>query len=149
RLWCHCWEYLVLVARKNIDAQLSSKISPSDVVQETLLEAQRDFAGFQGEREEELRAWLNRILVNNLANAGRQFTGTQMRAVHREVPLAAVAPDDLPYDSATASQQAQAQEQVAQLERAVRQLPDHYRTVLQLRYEQKLTFEQIAGIIAR
>jgi RNA polymerase sigma factor (sigma-70 family) len=87
--------------------------------------------------------------VNNLANASRQFTGTQMRAVRREVPLPAVPLDDLPHGTATGPQEAMDREQAERVRRAMQGLPEHYRTVLKLRYEQDLTFEQIAAVINR
>jgi RNA polymerase sigma-70 factor (ECF subfamily) len=153
RLWRHCQEYLLFVARKNIHPQLAGKVSPSDIVQETFLEAQRDFAGFRGEREEELRAWLARILMNNLVNASRRFTETEMRAVQREVPLPALSldatADNLAGDSGTASAKAMAREKAEQVHQALLRLPEHYRTVLQLRYERGLTFEQIALLVDR
>src|SRR5262249_7844950 len=56
-----CRNYLLLLANQKCDPDLSAKVSPSDLVQETFLEAQRDFGQFHGASEEELRAWLGRI----------------------------------------------------------------------------------------
>ena len=50
--------YLLLVAERELDPDLRAKGSASDLVQETFLEAQRDFARFQGSSRDELRAWL-------------------------------------------------------------------------------------------
>src|SRR5262245_37348302 len=43
-----CRGYLLHVAMQELDADLASKAGASDLVQETFLEAQRDFARFQG-----------------------------------------------------------------------------------------------------
>ena len=59
--------YLHLLARTQIDLHLQGRLDPSDLVQETLLEAYRDFGQFRGGTEAELLAWLRRILVHNLA----------------------------------------------------------------------------------
>src|SRR3954464_15639191 len=83
-----CRRCLLLGANQKMEADLQGKGSPSDVVQETFLEAQQDFGQFHGERKDELLAWLGRILVNNLANASRRFRATDMRDLRREVPLA-------------------------------------------------------------
>src|SRR4051794_28295029 len=63
--------YLRLVARSLIGRALRLKLDLSDLVQETFLEAHRDFPGFAGASEAELTAWLRRILVRNLASQGR------------------------------------------------------------------------------
>src|SRR5437870_12386577 len=60
--------YLRLQARALIGAGLRVRLDPSDLVQETLLEAHRDFVGFTGQTEGEVVAWLRRILVHNLAD---------------------------------------------------------------------------------
>jgi RNA polymerase sigma-70 factor (ECF subfamily) len=147
-----CRRYLLLVANEEQDPSLQAKVSPSDLVQETLLEAGRDFPRFQGASEPELLAWLRCILRNNLANAQRHFEA-QKRQVSREVPLAEAPLDQLrdrtldQGDSPSA--QALARERDEQLERALQQLPDQYRQVLQWHSRDKLTFVQIAEKMGR
>src|SRR5215467_12834077 len=82
-----CRAYLLLIAEKELDPDLRAKGGASDLVQETFLEAQRDFARFDGTSEAELLAWLRRILVNNLGNFSRRYHGTHRRALDREVEL--------------------------------------------------------------
>jgi hypothetical protein len=55
-------QYLKLLAQIEINGPLRAKIDPSDVVQETFLEAHRDFNKFRGMSERELMAWLRQIL---------------------------------------------------------------------------------------
>ncbi len=50
-----CRRYLLAIAERQLDPELKSKGGASDLVQETFLEAQRDFARFQGTSPEELR----------------------------------------------------------------------------------------------
>src|SRR5262245_48250334 len=71
-----CRRYLLLVADRELAQELKAKGGASDLVQETFLEAQRDFAGFQGSSEDEFRAWLRRLLLNNLANFARRYRET-------------------------------------------------------------------------
>src|SRR5437660_656288 len=53
-----CRRYLLRVATRQIDSDLKIKGSPSDLVQETFLDAQQDFAHFTGGSEQEFLAWL-------------------------------------------------------------------------------------------
>jgi RNA polymerase sigma-70 factor (ECF subfamily) len=79
--------YLHLLARTQIDLHLQGRASASDVVQETFLDACRDFAQFRGDSEKELLAWLRQVLAFNLARLVRQQVRTQKRDAHREVSL--------------------------------------------------------------
>src|SRR5690242_4317549 len=69
----HCRPYLLLVANEELDADLRPKLGASDVVQQSVIEAQRDFARFEGATREDLLAWLRRILRHNLADARRYY----------------------------------------------------------------------------
>jgi RNA polymerase sigma-70 factor (ECF subfamily) len=148
RLLETCRRYLLLVANQELAEALRPKVAPSDLVQDTLLEAGRDFPRFRGTTQEELLGWLRRILRNNVANIHRHYEA-EKRLVDREVPLADVGPDDLtagiPGHTETPSRQAAARERDEQLERALQQLPGHYREVLLLHASEGLTFVQIAG----
>src|SRR2546423_974792 len=78
--------YLHVLARAQLGRHLRGKCDSSDVVQETLLEAHRDFGAFQGTGEPELLAWLRRILSHNLFNEARRFAAQQLDT-SREVSL--------------------------------------------------------------
>jgi RNA polymerase sigma-70 factor (ECF subfamily) len=149
-LWEDCRNYLLAVANKNLEADLRAKVNPSDLVQDTFLEAQRDFARFRGDHEEELLAWLGRILHHNIANVTQHYKGTQKSNVGREVPLAGpggAGPgvQDVALDTPTPGGRAMAREDLAALERARARLPEEYREVLRLRYEEDLSFPEIGA----
>src|SRR5260370_36810440 len=71
-----CRGYLLMVARGELDPDLRAKEGPSDLVQETFLEAKRDFVQFQGAIGAELLACLRRVLLNNVANFTRRYPTT-------------------------------------------------------------------------
>src|SRR5579864_1333246 len=76
--------YLSLLARVQIGKRLQGKVDASDLVQETFLEAHRNFARFRGKSEGELVCWLRQILATNLADVLRRYLGTQGRDVRLE-----------------------------------------------------------------
>jgi RNA polymerase sigma-70 factor (ECF subfamily) len=142
--------YLTLLARVQLGRPVQSKLDPSDLVQEAFLEAHRDFHQFQGETEAELRAWLRRLLVHNLANQIRRYR-TKRRDFRLEQQLAAeldqsshtlehglIAPDSSP------SARAVRREESLRLAEALERLPAEAREVLLLRHFQGLTFPAIA-----
>lgn len=87
RLLDACRGYLLLLARQELRDDLRAKGGSSDLVQETCLEAHRDFARFRGTTAAELLAWLRQLLRNNARDFTRQYAGGGKRDPLREVPL--------------------------------------------------------------
>jgi RNA polymerase sigma-70 factor (ECF subfamily) len=143
-----CRGYLLLIARQQLADDLRAKAGASDLVQQTFLEAQRDFGQFQGKSEAQLLAWLRRLLLNNLATFARDYRETAKRAVGREVMLPA-SDSRLPSITNFAanvpspSTQAIAHEQADAMRHLLDRLPEDYRIVLLLRHQEELSFEDI------
>jgi RNA polymerase sigma-70 factor (ECF subfamily) len=149
-----CRNYLLLIAGRQLDPDLHAKGGASDLVQETFLEAQRDFARFQGTSEGELLAWLRQILLNNVGNFTRRYRGTGKRAVGREVVIpaedSAAAPGAvLPDPLLTPSSEAVEREQAEAVQRALGRLPEEYRRAIVLRYVEGRSFEDIGQRLGR
>jgi RNA polymerase sigma-70 factor (ECF subfamily) len=149
-----CRAYLLLIAGKELDTDLRAKGGASDLVQETLLEAFRDFAGFHGGSEQELLAWLRRLLHNNLSNFTRRYRGTAKRGAAAEVPLDTGKPSTpleqiLTASDSTPSAHAAANEQAVAVQKALARLPEEYRQVILLRYQDELPFEEIGRRMER
>ena len=154
RLLDRCRGYLLRIARHDLDPRLQAKGGASDIVQETFLEAQRDFEEFTGESEPELLAWLRHRLHYRVAKFVRSYRQTAKRAAGREVPLDEgdssneMAPA-LAADQLSPSEHVLADERDHLLEHALEQLPEEYRRVVELRYRQGLSFEEIGAVLAR
>jgi len=149
-----CRGYLLLVADRELSPDLKAKGGASDLVQETFIEAQKDFARFQGKSDAEFLAWLRCLLQHRLANFARRYRKTQKRGLGREVALApgdssSSGTDNLAGDTPTPSRQAMAREQVEALERVLARLPADYRQVIALRYQDELSFEEVGRIMQR
>ena len=82
-----CRQYLLLVANRELEPELWAKGGASDLVQETFLEAQKDFGSFEGTTRAEVLAWLRRILLNNVSNFRRRYVGSEKRQIARELSL--------------------------------------------------------------
>ena len=76
--------YLALLARVQIGKRLQGKVDASDIVQETFLDAHRNFAHFRGASEAQLIHWLRQILAAKLADLLRRYLGAQGRDVRLE-----------------------------------------------------------------
>jgi RNA polymerase sigma-70 factor (ECF subfamily) len=147
--------YLKLMARLQIDRRLLGKADASDVVQETFLQAHRDFEGFRGSTEDELLAWLRRILASKLVDLVRRYVRNQGRNVRLERRLE----EDLDRSSRAAMALAwpgsSLGEKVARRERSVlvanslESLPGHYRDVIVLRHIEDLPFADVARRMGR
>src|SRR5438270_5874254 len=81
--------YLRLLARIEIGRKLQGKLDASDLVQETFLEAHRNFRLFQGSDEPQFACWLRQILAARVANLVRHYFGTQGRDIRLEQELGA------------------------------------------------------------
>src|SRR4051794_10994037 len=79
--------WLGLLARLQVEPRFRAKFDPSDIVQQTLLEALRDWPKFRGRSEAELAAWLRQVLTHVLLHEVRRFGGAQRRDIGREVSL--------------------------------------------------------------
>jgi RNA polymerase sigma-70 factor (ECF subfamily) len=147
--------YTRLLARTLLGTTLRLRLDPSDLVQETFLEAHRDFSRFAGSTERELLAWLRRILARNLADEARHQKA-KLRDVRRQESLevilersgarmqrALVASVSSP--SAAASQR----EQAVLLADALAGLPPDYREVIILRNLERRRFDEVAAQMGR
>src|SRR5262249_25779684 len=126
-----CRGYLLLVAQGELAPDVRAKGGASDLVQETLLEAYRDFGRFHGDSEGELLAWLRRLLLNNLADFTRQYRETGKRRLDREAapPDGSAAGGGPAAVGPSPSSQAAAAEQLAAVRRVLDRLPEDYRRV--------------------
>ena len=133
-------EYLRLLARVHVGDQLGAKLDPSDIVQQTLLEAHRKRNQFRGSTEAEMAGWLRQMLACTLADAVRAL-GRAKRDVGRERSLDEAIDQSskrieawLVAEQSSPSQRAVRNEESVRLADALTKLPDAQREAVTLRY---------------
>lgn len=142
--------YLILLARMRLGRRLQGKLDASDVVQQTLLEAHRDQAQFQGRTVAEQAAWLRQVLARNLANVVRDL-GRAKRDVERERSLQAALDESasnlegwLAAEQSSPSQKLERQERAVRLAAALEELPEAQREAVVLRHFHGCSLAEIA-----
>jgi RNA polymerase sigma-70 factor (ECF subfamily) len=148
--------YLKLLAQLEIGRRLRVKLDASDVVQETFLEAHRDFTRFRGKSGGAFARWLRRILATNLANLVKRHLGTKRRDARLEVELDATLGESssrlgasLAGRESSPSRQAARREEAVLVADALNRLPDDYREVLVLRHLEGLSFADVSTQMGR
>lgn len=144
--------YLLLIANDGLSPRLRGKLGPSDLVQETFVEAQQALDTFRGTTPESMRAWLREILDCRLANIRRAYLRTKKRSIAREVRLDndnGRTMRDAPCPAPSPSSHAIGRERELSLQRALADLPDHYRTAVDLRNRQGLSFREVGERMGR
>lgn len=151
--------YLTILASTQLDARLRRRISPSDLVQEAMLGAYRDFAQFRGVSERELLGWLRQILIHCLHHAYETHIKAGRRDLRREVSFDEVSTSldrsAVKLGNVIAAKGASPSTPLNDRERAVAvadklaQLKPDYRDVIVLRNLQGLSFDEVAQRMER
>jgi RNA polymerase sigma-70 factor, ECF subfamily len=140
--------YLLKVAEQDLPGALRGKCGGSDLVQETLLEAHRDFAGREFRGPDDIRAWLKSILKHNLADQVRRYIESDKRSVERERPLPSEIGTDLLKSgivdqNPTPGARVVAREEAAAVDAAVDRLPPDEQAVILYRNRDHLGWDEI------
>jgi len=149
-------QWLALLARLQMNGRLQEKFDPSDLVQQTLLEACRDLPKFEGTTEAELRTWLRQILAHVLAHEIRRYGGTGKRDADLEISLnqdlarSSMRLNEILADTGSSpSERAVHNEQELRLAEVLARLPDEHREVIILRNLEGLSHEEVARRMGR
>jgi RNA polymerase sigma-70 factor (ECF subfamily) len=146
--------YLLLLARIQLDPGPRNRIDPSDVVQQTLLEAHAKRDQFQGD-DSALAGWLRQALVNNLRDAWRALRRDR-RDIRKEQALA----EDVAQSSgrlagmlaarhSSPSQHAVRNEDLLRLADALTRLPDTQREAIVLHHLQGCSLSETARSLGK
>jgi RNA polymerase sigma-70 factor, ECF subfamily len=143
--------YLRQVIDLRMADTLRGRLDPSDIVQETQLEAYRRLEDYMRREPMGFRVWLRRTAVEQLIMAHRHHLGAERRAVGREVPL----PDSsslqlaerLFASGSSPSQRLSREELVRRTREALTQLSEDDREILALRNLESLSNREAAEVL--
>ncbi len=146
--------YLLLLARMQLDQRWSARIDPSDLVQQTLLDASAKWTEL-GTEDAALAAWLRKALANNLADALRHLNRAR-RNVSREQSLdvaldasSARLGNWLAADQPSPSHQASRNEDLLRLAEGLQCLPAPQREAIVLHHLQGWSLHDMARHLER
>jgi RNA polymerase sigma-70 factor (ECF subfamily) len=147
-----CRSYLLSIANRELSTDLQPKLGASDLVQDTVCEAQQCFHQFSGRCREEFLAWVRTILLHNLSNTRRAFRDVSKREIGRETSLEEggsrlkrnLVARELPPADATL-----AKEQIQLVQTAIRGLPSPFSDVIYLRHREHRSFAEIGERLGR
>jgi RNA polymerase sigma-70 factor (ECF subfamily) len=143
--------YIRHVVGLRMDPALRRRVDPSDIVQETYVEAMRRAPDYARDPKLPVRLWLRQLAIDRLIMSQRRHVHAGMRAVHRDFAL----PD---HSSLSIAQQlvagfgspathAARQEVVAKVRDAVASLNEIDREIILLQAFEGLTSEESASIL--
>ena len=142
-----------MLARMQVSPKLRTKVAPSDLVQETLLRGVQGLAQFRGDAGA-LRAWLNGILAKVIAEAWRKNFAAK-RSIDREEVIAKLEESSgrlevwLTAKGMGPDVQADRNEQLADLARALDKLPGDQRDAVEFRYFHELSVKEVAELMEK
>jgi RNA polymerase sigma-70 factor (ECF subfamily) len=147
--------YLRLLAQAHVGSRPGARIDPSDLVQQTLLEAYQKRDQFRGTNDAERAGWLRMILARNIADAMRA-QGRLKRDVSRERSLERKLAESsarlgawLAAEGPSPSELAQRDEQAIRLADALSHLSADQREALVLHYWQGYTLAEVCAQLQR
>jgi RNA polymerase sigma-70 factor (ECF subfamily) len=140
--------YLLMIAGREMNAELRAKCGASDLVQQAFYEAVRDRDALMGRSPRQVRGWLRGILINTTRDVARSYAQAK-RNTALEVSIERGNHHGLVDPDLTPGAQAVAREEASSLNRALARLPEDYRRVIELRNRECRPFGEIADMLGR
>jgi RNA polymerase sigma-70 factor, ECF subfamily len=143
--------YLMRLVEMRLDPRLRTRLDPSDVVQETQLEAVRRLPRMLEQPTMPFRLWLRQLAQDRMLNLRRDHADTARRSVEREVALpegsAVELACQLLASGSTPSQTVSRQELALRVRQGIARLAEADREVLLLRHFEGLSNPEVAALL--
>ena len=147
--------YLQILASRQLGPALRRRVDSSDMVQQTLLEACRNWESFRGEDAGARAAWLRKILANVIARTARDLQAAKRDHRREESLEASLHHSSLQLEACLAAtdpspgHQAMRSERLLALCVALEELPEIQREVVLLHYCDGWKVREIAAETGR
>ncbi len=139
------------LAEWRIDPRIRARVDPSDIVQETELEAIKTLDNFLVRRPMPFRLWLLKTAYQRLAKAQRRHLGTANRSVKREIQMpdrsSLLLAQRIMGNGTSPSEATNRQERAQQVGRAIAMLNEREREVVLLRIFEGLTSREVGCML--
>jgi RNA polymerase sigma-70 factor (ECF subfamily) len=139
------------VVEIRMDPRLRARVDPSDVVQETQMEAFRRLADYLDRRPMPFRLWLRKTAQERLLMLQRQHIHAARRATGREVPLpdrsSLLLAQKLLASGSSPSQRLDREELARRMHQALAKLAEIDREVLLMRNYENLSYQEIGHLL--
>lgn len=139
--------YIRVLTRALCRGRLQARFDESDLIQDTLVEAQECFPTFRGSTRAELTAWVRQIVIRTTGHVLRGHLDSAKRDAAREQPGAALLHQ--PDPGSSPSDQAIRHEQAARLAEALARLPADMQQVLLGRHMDGFSYAVLAERLGR
>ena len=139
----------------HLDRRLAARVDPSDIIQETLVDATRKLPRYLRERPLPFYPWLRQLALERIIRNYRQHVRAASRSVRREAAPGLRLPDHsavrlaklLVSAGSSPSHQLLREEQSAQVREVIENLSARDRDVLVLRFLEQLSTGEIAAVL--
>ena len=143
------------LAGQLLSPALVQKVGASDLVQETCLDAMRDFGAARVEHMQGLQAWLITLLTNNIKDWQRKYRSAKKREIRRERLLPASDSKFGSLASALASSDSGPaahvlrQESADRVQQGLARLPRGFQQIIVWRTHERRSWQEIAQCLDR
>jgi len=138
-----------------MDRRLAARLDPSDVVQESLAEADRRLEDYLRRRPMPFYPWLRQLALERLVDEHRRHVRSQKRSVHREEARLSFLPDESAQELAdrlvdrgsNPSARLRRESERDRVRAALTLLGENDRELLALRHLEQLSVREIAAVL--
>lgn len=147
-------DYLRVLAKLTLDERLRTKLDPSDIVQQTMLEAHQAMRNYTGSSDAEMAGWLRAILARNISDQLKHFTRAKRniameRSLERSIAISSQRLEFWQGNTSSPSQALSQTDEILLLAETLAMLPEDQRIAVEQHYLAELPSSELAKRMGR